>query len=240
MRSGSVRRTSSAMRSRILEGLTLALVLGLAGSAYAGDVLVGDVDPKGNVRVTGDSSNNDFTVTRDAKTGNVTVTPGKDTTVNGGTTPVTTKKPVTGKVKVDGKGGDDKITIDGVNGAGGIDVKDEIGKNEIKIKGSKTKGKLKVVNNDGKIEIEDSSWGKRDIRPGKGTVNPQNLNGKGGPGSVGTPPTSASDYQMNKQGPIDGVTRGLPTNNPGQRGIIDAPQMPQGPSRSYPKPKVRY
>lgn len=219
--------------SSIGGALALLIVLLHAGPAAAGgDVMVGGVTPGGDVTVTGDAGGNDITVTQNPN-GTVTVTGNNGTTVNGQPS-VTTTAPVTGKLKVDTKGGDDKVVVDGAK-TDDIEVKDELGKNDITIKNSKAKDKLKVNNEDGKIKIEDSSWGRRDIRPGQGTVDPANLSGEGGAGSVGTPPTAAADYKLHKAVPLGAQQQGLPTSNPGQRGMLpDVPHVPTGPSRTNP------
>ena len=209
-------------------GASLASILlfGAAGYATAGDVMVGGVTPGGDLTITGDQNANDVTVTQNAN-GTVTVSGGAGTTVNGKASHTTTK-PVKGKLKIDGKGGDDTVTVTGVTQAGEIYVKDGVGKNKLKIKKTKTKGKLKVKNSDGEIVIEDSSWGQRDIRPGKGKVTPAKLKGQGGAGIAGTPPTTANPYQKGmgpgSQVPLGALKQGLPTNNPGARGVINAGQ----------------
>jgi hypothetical protein len=208
---------------------------GLAAAA-GGDVMVGGVTPGGDLTITGDAEANDITVTQNAD-GTVTVTGNNGTTVNGQGS-FTTPGPVTGKVKIDPKGGDDTTTVDGVK-TDDIEVKDELGKNKITVKNSKAKDKLKIKNEDGNIEIQDSSWGRRDIRPGKGGLTPPNLFGEGGAGSTGTPPTSAADYHKgmgSSQVPLNAQQQGLPTSNPGQRGMLpDVPHVPTGPTRSFPK-----
>jgi hypothetical protein len=208
--------------------LLIALLHAGPAAAAGGDVMVGGVTPGGDVTITGDGGNNDVTVTQNAN-GTVTVTGNNGTTVNGQGS-FTTPAPVTGKVKVDTKGGDDKVVVDGVK-VEDIEVKDELGKNDITIKNCKTKDKLKVKNEDGNIKIENSSWGRRDIRAGQGTVDPADLAGEGGAGSVGTPPTSAADYKLHKSVPLGAQQQGLPTYNPGQRGMLpDVPHVPTGPS----------
>ena len=208
--------------------LASAFLLGPAGYARAGDVLVGGVTPGGDLKITGDVGANDVTVTQNAN-GTVTVTGATGTTINGGKSH-TSAKPVSGKLKIDGKGGDDTITVKDVTQTNEIYVKNGIGKNTITIEKVKTKGELKVKNSDGKIEIKDSSWGQRDIRPGKGTVTPATLNGTGGSGSVGKPPTAANPYQKGtnpgSQVPLGGQKQGLPTDNPGARGLI-IPDVPR-------------
>jgi hypothetical protein len=214
--------------------LLLALHAGPAGAA-GGDVMVGGVTPGGDLTITGDSEANDVTVTQNAD-GTVTVTGNNGTTVNGQGS-YTTPGPVTGKVKIEPKGGDDTTTVDGVK-TDDIEVKDQLGKNKVTIKNCKTKDELEIKNEDGSIKIQDSSWGRRDIRPGKGTVDPPELGGKGGAGSVGTPPTGAAEYKKgtsSSQGPLGAQQQGLPTSNPGQRGMLpDVPHVPSGPSRGFP------
>lgn len=214
--------------------LLIALLHAGSAAAAGGDVMVGGVTPGGDVTITGDAQANDVTVTQNAD-GTITVTGNNGTTVNGQGS-FTTPGPVTGKVKVEPKGGDDTTVIDGVK-TDDIEVKDEFGKNKITVKNSKAKDKLKIKNEDGSIRIQDSSWGRRDIRPGQGTVDPPELAGEGGAGSVGTPPTSGASYQkpMGHQGPLNAQQQGLPTSNPGQRGMLpDVPHVPTGPSRTNP------
>lgn len=220
----------------VFPGLVLALILfGRADLASAGgDVMVGGVDPKGGIRINGDAKGNDITVTQNAN-GTVTVKGNGGTTVNGGTKPVTTGK-VTGKIKINMRGGDDKTTVTGVK-SGGLEVKDEVGKNEIVIKKSDVKGKLKIRNEDGSIDLDDVKWGKRDIKKGKGTINPAGADGKGGAGSA--PPKSpggkkAARKKAAKKAPLEAQDDALPTSNPGRGGLL--PDVPEIPHHSTPAP----
>jgi hypothetical protein len=234
----AMERGNARIKWSRITGLTLGLLLLAAPAWSAGNVQVGQVDPNGGLQINGDSSGNDVTVTQNPN-GSITITGNGGTTVNGQPS-VTTTAPVTGKLKVNLRGGDDKVTVDGVTKAGEIEIKDEIGKNQIKVKDTTTKGKLKIKNEDGKIELDDVSWGRRDIRPGKGTVDPPGAAGKGGAGSA--PPKSsggkkaATKKAPSKKAPLEAQQQGLPTTNPGQRGLIqDVPEVPHGPSvPSYP------
>ena len=97
--------------------LAILCVLGYAGvAAAAGDVSVGSVTPGGDININGDTANNDITVTQNAN-GTVTITGNAGTTVNGAASHTTTA-PVTGAVKIKTRGGDDKVTVDGVTKAG--------------------------------------------------------------------------------------------------------------------------
>jgi hypothetical protein len=221
-----------------LFALTAALWLDAGAAAANGNVMVGAVTPGGDVNINGDAGNNDVTITQNAN-GTVTVTGHNGTTVNGGASHTTTT-PVTGEIDVNTRGGDDKVTVDGVTNVEDLDLEDNIGDNEIVVKKSKFSDKMKIENNDGSIDVDDTRWGRRDVRPGRGTVNPPSINGRGGAGQVGTPPTAGSG----KKPPRDGSKAarraqqdGLPTKNPGQRGVI-TPELPNaGSGYGYKGPK---
>jgi hypothetical protein len=216
-----------------------ALLLDAGAAAANGNVMVGAVTPGGDVNINGDLGNNDITITQNAD-GTVTVTGNNGTTVNGGASHTTTN-PVTGEIDVDTRGGDDKVTVDGVTNVEDLDLEDNIGDNDIEVKNSKFSDKMKIENNDGSIDVSDTSWGRRDVRPGRGTVNPASINGRGGAGQVGTPPGCGGG---GKKPPRDGSKAarraqqdGLPTKNPGQRGVI-TPELPNaGSGYGYKGPK---
>ena len=216
--------------------MSLALLLGAPALA---DVQVGQVDGKGGLRVNGGAGKDDVTITQN-KNGTITVKGNGTTKVNGGKSHTTGKK-VTGKLKVNLRGGDDNVEVRGLSGPKDVEVKDELGKNNITVKKTKVKGKLKVKNEDGKIDLDDVQWGKRDIRKGKGTVNPKNAEGKGGAGSA--PPRGSGKKAARKKAagaakkkaPLNAQDQGLPTSNPGQRGLLpDIPSIPEIPSHPTP------
>jgi len=227
---------SRQARVRML-AFALAAALPSAAVATNGNVMVGPVTPDGDLNVNGDMGNNDVTITQNAD-GTITITGNNGTTVNGGASH-TTSTPVTGELDVDTRGGNDKVVIDGVTNVEDIDLEDELGTNELEVKNSKVSDKLKIENGNGSIRIGDSSWGRRDIRPGRGGVTPANLSGRGGAGSVGTPPTGGGGSKAPRSGgskgtdaskaPRNAQQQGLPTNNPGQRGVV-VPELPNPPS----------
>jgi hypothetical protein len=220
-----------------------AWVLAPAVAGANGDVSVGAVTPGGDLSINGDAGNNDFTVTQNPN-GTVTVTGNNGTTINGGASH-TTSAAVTGKISANGRGGDDTIKVDGVN-VGEVKVKDELGTNTIEVRGSRISGELDLKNRDGSIRIRDTAWGRRKIRPGQGSVDPANLAGRGGAGSVGTPPSGGGGGKKpaaKKKAPLEAQKQGLPTSNPGQRGVV-VPELPNQPggyggskTPSYPKSK---
>lgn len=239
--------------------LALAGLVGSAGLARAGDVLVGGVTPGGDLNINGDVGDNSFTVHQNAD-GSVTVTPDPGTTVNGNAGPYTTTPPgqggtaVTGKIKIKGRGGNDTIKVDGVNQASDIEIKDDQGNNTVDVKNVNITGRLRIKNGrGGTTTIGDSKWGSRKI-DGGATVNPANLAGQGGGGQVGTPPNRptggggggkkpARKKAATQKPPVQAQKDGLPTSNPGQRGMLpDVPNVPQPSYPSSPKtvPKGKY
>ena len=224
------------------------LVMAPGFASAAGDVLLGGVTPGGDVSINGDSANNDYTITQNTD-GTVTVTGNNGTTVNGQNTPQTTGNAVTGKISTNGRGGDDTITVHDVD-VEDLKIKDELGTNTIDVDDAKVSDKLEIKNSAGSIGVSDTSWGRRKIRKGTGTVNPASLNGDGSAGSVGTPPGSGGGgkkaARKSKKAPLNAQDQGLPTNNPGQRGVV-VPELPNVPSGSYsgkspkvPAPKGKY
>ena len=203
-------------------------LLGAAGAALAnGNVSVGGVTPGGDVKINGDGGNNDVTVTQNGN-GTVTVTGNGGTTVNGGASH-TTPTAVTGGVSVNTRGGDDTVTVTGVTAVEDITVKDDIGTNNVTVTGSRASDKLKIKNSAGGVTVTDTGWGRRDIRPGTGTLNPRSISGTGGAGSVGTPPPvpptptptppgggkKAAGSKKAGKAAMDAQKAGLPTSNPG-------------------------
>ncbi len=198
-------------RSSLASLVLVAFALAIPGAAEAagGDVQVGAVTPGGDLNINGDSGNNDIIVTQNAD-GTITVTGQNGTTVNGQAS-VTTGQRVTGKVKIKTRGGDDDVTVDGLD-VEDLTIDDELGNNDVTVKNTKVKDKLKIKAGGGTILIKDSNWGRRDIRVGTSTLTPANLAGSGGAGQVGTPPSGG----------------GGGGENSGDRAGPNVPQTPMG------------
>lgn len=241
-----------AFSRSILAWAPLVAAVLFAADAVAGTGNAHVSHAGGRVRVTGDAGNNDVSVTQSGNT--ITITGRNGTTLSAG--PGATVDPnnpnvitVTGvgtntRVKVDVSGGDNKVDVKDLK-VNRVEVKARGGgDNTITVDDSRTGDKLEVETGSGddSITVSDSAWGRREVDPGGGTNKVTGIpTGKGGAGQVGTPPPAPTPTPPNpnpgggssSKAPLNAQDAGLPTANPGQRGLIpDVPDVPQQPTYS--------
>jgi hypothetical protein len=126
--------------SRAAALLGTGLLLAAPDASAAGNVRVGSVTPGGDLRVNGDASGNDIAITQNAP-GDIVITGRNGTTVNG--QPSVTRSGVTGELKVNPRGGDDTVEIDGVQ-VEDLEVEDQIGRNDIDVKNTRVDDEIEI------------------------------------------------------------------------------------------------
>lgn len=217
-------------------------VLAAGGAAHVSS------GPRG-VRVTGDSQNNDVSISQSGGTITVVGRNGTGVTLGPGATrdPAHPNDPnravVTGvgpttRVRVDVQSGDDVVQVDDLN-VDRLEVKGRgAGDNDIDIDDTRVGDKLEIETGSGDdtVDVTDTAWGRREVDTGTGTDTVNGIpGGKGGAGQVGTPPTPNPNPNPT---PTPGGGKGMPpsgaTKAPIGYDTGQQPNVPHVPSKGPP------